>query len=321
MVASVLTSAFMLWKGLSLATNCESPVVVVLSGSMEPAFYRGDILFLHNGYSPVEVGEVTVYKVKDRDIPIVHRVMKVHTEDKTNKQYLLTKGDNNHSDDRSLYSKGQLWVEREDILGRVRGYIPKAGMATIYMNESPKLKYAVLANKVASLVQNLEAYKNAKNISIYISTEKELGTDTLIRDILSSPDKSCFIPRCNGKVMDMVKIASIEDYEGLPKNKWGIPEPKLDEERETCFDSNAGKLDLVLMPGLAFDKEGNRCGYGKGYYDTFYSKCVERYGSPPKFVALCLEEQTVDSVPHDHFDQKPDLIISESGPIWKKSTD
>ncbi|KAJ1918993.1 Signal peptidase complex catalytic subunit [Mycoemilia scoparia] len=144
MVASVLTSAFMLWKGLSLATNCESPVVVVLSGSMEPAFYRGDILFLHNGYSPIEVGEVTVYKVKDRDIPIVHRVMNVHTEDKTNKQYLLTKGDNNPSDDRSLYNKGQLWVEREDILGRVRGYIPKAGMATIYMNDSPKLKYAVL---------------------------------------------------------------------------------------------------------------------------------------------------------------------------------
>ncbi|KAJ1933035.1 Signal peptidase complex catalytic subunit, partial [Kickxella alabastrina] len=59
---SVLTSAFMIWKGLSLFTNSESPVVVVLSGSMEPAYYRGDILFLHNGYSPIEIGEVVVYK-------------------------------------------------------------------------------------------------------------------------------------------------------------------------------------------------------------------------------------------------------------------
>ncbi|KAJ1676324.1 Signal peptidase complex catalytic subunit [Spiromyces aspiralis] len=111
---------------------------------MEPAFYRGDILLLHNGYSPVEVGEVTVYKLKDKEVPIVHRVMKVHTNTTTNKQYLLTKGDNNVSDDRGLYNKGQLWIDRDDILGRVRGHIPYAGMATIMMNDYPKLKFVVL---------------------------------------------------------------------------------------------------------------------------------------------------------------------------------
>ena len=48
------------------------------SGSMEPAFRRGDILFLNNQDNPIRVGEVVVFKIKDRDIPIVHRVMKVH---------------------------------------------------------------------------------------------------------------------------------------------------------------------------------------------------------------------------------------------------
>ena len=50
----------------------------ICSGSMEPAFQRGDILFLTNQDDPIRAGEIVVFKIKDRDIPIVHRVMKVH---------------------------------------------------------------------------------------------------------------------------------------------------------------------------------------------------------------------------------------------------
>ncbi|KAJ2453845.1 Signal peptidase complex catalytic subunit [Coemansia sp. RSA 2336] len=152
---SVLTSAFMIWKGLSLFTNSESPVVVVLSGSMEPAYYRGDILFLHNGYTPIEVGEVVVYKVEGKEVPIVHRVMKVHTESETNKQFLLTKGDNNSADDRGLYNPGQLWIQRDDIIGRVKGFVPYAGMGTIWMNDYPQLKMGLLGTLcILSLFSN-----------------------------------------------------------------------------------------------------------------------------------------------------------------------
>lgn len=76
--ALVLSTAFMLWKGLSVATDSPSPIVVVLSGSMEPAFQRGDLLFLwnRNVLKETEVGEVVVYNVKGKDIPIVHRVVR-----------------------------------------------------------------------------------------------------------------------------------------------------------------------------------------------------------------------------------------------------
>ena len=101
----IITSALIIWKSLILWTGSESPVrhpcslcslpvrsaatraaeargarqvVVVLSGSMEPAYYRGDILFLHMGRRPVRVGEVVVFNIEGRDIPIVHRVVKVH---------------------------------------------------------------------------------------------------------------------------------------------------------------------------------------------------------------------------------------------------
>jgi signal peptidase I len=56
-------------------------LVIKCSGSMEPAFQRGDILFLNNQDSPIRVGEIVVFKIKDRDIPIVHRVMKVHEKE------------------------------------------------------------------------------------------------------------------------------------------------------------------------------------------------------------------------------------------------
>jgi Peptidase S24-like len=75
----IVSSALMIWKGLMVVTGSESPIVVVLSGSMEPAFHRGDLLFLTNyPEEPVRVGEIVVFKVDGRDIPIVHRVIKLH---------------------------------------------------------------------------------------------------------------------------------------------------------------------------------------------------------------------------------------------------
>lgn len=74
--ALILSTAFMLWKGLSVVTDSPSPIVVVLSGSMEPAFQRGDLLFLWNRGRDTQVGEVVVYNVQGKDIPIVHRVVR-----------------------------------------------------------------------------------------------------------------------------------------------------------------------------------------------------------------------------------------------------
>lgn len=152
---SVLASGFMMWKGLGLLTNTESPIVVVLSGSMEPAFYRGDLLFLTNSASQrYKVGDITVYKIPGADIPIVHRVLETHdvvSKEKglvaasplAQRQLLLTKGDNNHIDDLELY-QGLEWLERRHIVGKVRGFLPYVGYVTIAMNDFPQLKYALL---------------------------------------------------------------------------------------------------------------------------------------------------------------------------------
>lgn len=77
----------MMWKGLMLVTNSESPIVVVLTynkffykysrGSMEPSFFRGDILFINWDYTTPTPGDIVVFKIPNQEIPIVHRVISV----------------------------------------------------------------------------------------------------------------------------------------------------------------------------------------------------------------------------------------------------
>ncbi|OAX32875.1 hypothetical protein K503DRAFT_776203 [Rhizopogon vinicolor AM-OR11-026] len=135
----------MQWKCLGLFLNTESPIVVVLSGSMEPAFYRGDLFLTNPASEPYHIGDITVYKIHGADIPIVHRVMEIRdvfipfensTQSRIGKtrlaklkfpagvhQLLLTKGDNSHVDDIELYHWGLGWLERRHIVGKVRGYV------------------------------------------------------------------------------------------------------------------------------------------------------------------------------------------------------
>uniref|UniRef100_A0A5F8GPQ0 Signal peptidase complex catalytic subunit SEC11 n=1 Tax=Monodelphis domestica TaxID=13616 RepID=A0A5F8GPQ0_MONDO len=150
----------LLWKGLIVATGSKSPMVVVLGGSTEPAFHRGDLLFLTNFQkAPIRAGEIVVFKVEGRDIPRVHRVIQVYEKDKGNVKF-LTKGDNNEVDDRgtNLSNKeGQNWLEKKDVVGRARGFLPYIGMVTIIMNDYPKFKYVLLAVMGAYVILKRES--------------------------------------------------------------------------------------------------------------------------------------------------------------------
>ncbi|KAG2488750.1 hypothetical protein HYH03_012748 [Edaphochlamys debaryana] len=132
------------WKTLMLVTGTESPIVVVLSGSMEPGLHRGDLVVLHMGKPPIRTGEIVVFSLDGRDIPIVHRVIKVHERANGTHIDILTKGDNNYGDDRALYNKGQEWLHQHHIMGRAVGFLPSVGMVTIMMNDYPALKYALI---------------------------------------------------------------------------------------------------------------------------------------------------------------------------------
>lgn len=115
---------------------------------MEPAFQRGDLLFLTMSNDPIHVGDICVFKIRGKEIPIVHRAIERHdtpSHSTHSLQYILTKGDNNQVDDRGLYNPGQMWIHRQDVIGRVKGFLPHIGMITIILNDYPQLKALLLA--------------------------------------------------------------------------------------------------------------------------------------------------------------------------------
>jgi len=154
-LAMIVCSALMIWKGLIAVTGSESPIVVVLSGSMEPGFYRGDILFLNRHEVAAKAGDIVVYNTGTKeDIPIVHRITRMHehSEEDIEDVHILTKGDNNYGDDVTLYPRGMYWLQRKHLLGTVRGFLPYVGMATIIMNDYPMVKYGLIGLLALSVI-------------------------------------------------------------------------------------------------------------------------------------------------------------------------
>ena len=119
----IICSALMIWRTIMLACGTESPMVVVLSGSMEPSMYRSDILVLVRK-STLSTGDVIVYNIDTEKIPIVHRVSSLQEIDDPDKPgqmktIFLTKGDNNNVDDRGLYPKGKPYLDQTNVVGHV----------------------------------------------------------------------------------------------------------------------------------------------------------------------------------------------------------
>lgn len=117
---------------LSYALKVDNPVAVVISGSMEPVYYRGDIIVI-KGTNPenIQIGDIIVYKRPYQDIPIVHRVINIIEENE--KLYFVTKGDNNPSED-TYFENGTKYpgVPDHAVVGKSLFKIPKLGYVTIF---------------------------------------------------------------------------------------------------------------------------------------------------------------------------------------------
>lgn len=104
--------------------------------------------------------------------------------------------------------------------------------------------------------------------SIFLSMPSgELDTSPLIEELMKSKGHA-FIPKVIGGKCDdlvMVPIESVEEISTFPKSKWGIPEPPAPQDLSI---ENYGMIDVVFVPGVAFDRQCRRLGHGKGYYGS-----------------------------------------------------
>lgn len=154
-------------------------------------------------------------------------------------------------------------------------------------------------------------YVSCKRIAVFLSMEDEVRTGEIIKDVFKK-GKSCFIPRyeSSSNHMDMLKLSSLHDMETLPLTAWNIQQPADDDNsREEALAT--GGLDLILMPGLGFNRLGKRLGRGKGFYDTYLERCIRHPKGKPYTIALAFKEQLCQEIPVDENDVLIDEVLYE----------
>ncbi|XP_017554991.1 5,10-methenyltetrahydrofolate synthetase (5-formyltetrahydrofolate cyclo-ligase) isoform X1 [Pygocentrus nattereri] len=154
-------------------------------------------------------------------------------------------------------------------------------------------------------------YQSSQRIAVFLSMPDEVRTEAIVQHMFSS-GKVCFIPKylTNSSHMDMLQLNSLEDIRSLPLTSWNIRQPAdSDAQREEALDT--GGLDLILMPGLGFDKSGNRLGRGKGFYDTYLERCMRHPKGKPYTIALAFKEQLCKEVPVDDSDMLVNEVLYE----------
>lgn len=156
--------------------------------------------------------------------------------------------------------------------------------------------------KILDIFLNSDLYKNSKEVFVYISFRSEVDTKALIQKLLDD-NKNVYVPKIKEATNDMEAI-KINSLDNLIENKFGTLEPV---NLENIIAPN--EIDLIITPGVAFDLLGNRLGYGKGYYDKFFSKISKATTK----VALAYDLQIVDLIKVEDSDIPVDYIISESG--------
>ena len=162
-----------------------------------------------------------------------------------------------------------------------------------------KKKYSLKEKKEKSKfifdqVEKLDAFQKSEIIMAYWSMDDEVFTHDFIQKYLNI--KKIILPVVNGDRLDLKEFLGLSNLK--TGKSFGIGEP------EGELFKQADKIDLIIVPGVAFDKSLNRIGRGKAYYDKLLKE------SKALKIGVCFDFQLIEKVPTDEFDIKMDLIIT-----------
>jgi 5-formyltetrahydrofolate cyclo-ligase len=233
---------------------------------------------------------------------------------------------------------------------KVRPTSPDPLGASIIRSNTPLSHLTLnLGSVVFNKLRDFKPYVEARRVSIFLSMPTgEIQTDAIVRHALAS-GKEVFVPYLHrnplpspdlpARVMDMVRLRDLQDYESLKRDTWGIPsiDPATVHDRQRIFGgpdahhSDRALLDLILLPGVAFDMSPEtgvirRLGHGKGFYDYFVNRLKAKAaslgveGHAVSLYALGLSEQLLrspseSSVPMGPYDQRLDGLILGDGQV------
>ncbi len=161
---------------------------------------------------------------------------------------------------------------------------------------------AAHSRRIITALLKHEAFIKAKAVLVYLSKDEEVGTAALLAPAFES-GKRVFVPVVD-RDSDEIRIAELPGPDTpYQLGPFGIRQPV----KENLNFVSPEAVDLVVAPGVAFDRKGGRLGHGKGYYDRLLS----RLGSHVTRVALAFDFQVLDAVPQDGSDVRMDTLITE----------
>lgn len=162
---------------------------------------------------------------------------------------------------------------------------------------SRKARDVLIKERLVSILE----FIHAKVIFFFASFRSEVSTLPLIEESFHL-GKRVVLPLVNNEAKKL-RLYEIEDLSEVSPGFMGIPEPDVSGERRMDINN----IDLVIMPGVAFDLMGNRLGYGAGYYDKLLSRLKRHI----PLIALAYEEQIVESLPSEPHDIKVHKIVTD----------
>ena len=181
---------------------------------------------------------------------------------------------------------------------------------TVALGHRDSLSAEAIGERSALIQRNLlklDVYQNANTLLFYASFRSEVKTEALIRSLLAQ-GKVVLLPRVGSppslqlyRITDLARDTQI--------SQWGIPEP----DPARCELVDPASVDVAIVPGVAFDRNCNRVGYGGGFYDSLIPALSPKAAK----IALAFMCQLLESVPVGDRDQPVDAIVTEAGVIWR----
>lgn len=161
-----------------------------------------------------------------------------------------------------------------------------------------------VSRKIVDRFMGLPEYAAAKTVMFYVDVRDEVRTRHALPQAIQG-DKRIVIPYCVDGELELFHLESMEE---LDIGMYKILEPKKELREVAAKRLQANDLDLIMVPGVAFDRQGGRTGHGKGYYD----KLLEHARANTPLVALAFECQMFPEIPCESHDIYMDKVVTES---------
>jgi 5-formyltetrahydrofolate cyclo-ligase len=161
----------------------------------------------------------------------------------------------------------------------------------------------------ARRLETTEAWKAAELVLAFLSMPGEIDTEPLI-GAARRAGKAVAVPRIEGDLLRFHLVPA--DAGPLPRDRWGIPVPDPSWPPAPVSGAPGGGPMLIVVPGLAFDRRGNRLGRGKGFYDRFLAGLETARHGRFTAIGLCLSVQVVEEVPTDAQDRPVDGVATDA---------